>query len=142
MLRQTRAAAARYGVKVAAKTRVCQADQDAYGQKYQPTAAAKDDAELWRGHALLPPMASFTFLLRLSKELFEDDNFRSFVRFVARMANETGTEVVEVADVVQAEEVRRLLRAARSCAPGGSRYSRRTSSGFVAAQLFASVIGG
>ena len=45
------------------------------------------DRELWRQGALLPPMASFTFL-RLS-ELFEDDNFNSFVHFVARMANET-----------------------------------------------------
>jgi hypothetical protein len=49
-------------------------------------------------------MASFTFL-RLSKELFEDDNFRSFVRFVARMANETGTALVDEAHAVQADEV-------------------------------------
>ena len=66
-------------------------------------------------------MASFTFL-RLSKELFEDDNFRSFVRFVARMANETGTEVVEVGDVVQAEEVLSSLFSDQAdLLPGGLR---------------------
>ena len=136
LLRQIRAAAARYGVKVAGENALCRFDQDAYDKIITNCRGEGDDAELWSAGALLPPMASFTFL-RLSKELFEDDNFSSFVRFVARMANETGTEVVEAGDVVQAEEVlSSLFSAEADLLPGGLRDIRdETSSGFVAAQF-------
>ncbi len=136
LLRQIRAAAARYGVKVAGENALCRFDQDAYDKIITNCRGEGDDAELWSTGALLPPMASFTFL-RLSKELFEDDNFRSFVRFVARMANETGTEVVEAGNVVQAEEVlSSLFSAEADLLPGGLRDIREeTSSGFVAAQF-------
>jgi beta-amylase len=136
LLRQIRAAAARYGVKVAGENALCRFDQDAYDKIITNCRGEGDDAELWSTGALLPPMASFTFL-RLSKELFEDDNFRSFVRFVARMANETGTEVVEAGKVVQAEEVlSSLFSAEADLLPGGLRDIRdETSSGFVAAQF-------
>ena len=136
LLRQIRAAAARYGVKVAGENALCRFDQDAYDKIITNCRGEGDDADLWRAGALLPPMASFTFL-RLSKELFEDDNFRSFVRFVARMANETGTEVVEVGDVVHSEEVlSSLFSAEADLLPGGLRDIRdETSSGFVAAQF-------
>ena len=136
LLRQIRAAAARYGVKVAGENALCRFDQDAYDKIITNCRGEGDDAELWSTGALLPPMASFTFL-RLSKELFEDDNFRSFVRFVARMANETGTEVVEAGNVVQPEEVlSSLFSAEADLLPGGLRDIRdETSSGFVAAQF-------
>ena len=136
LLRQIRAAAARYGVKVAGENALCRFDQDAYDKIITNCRGEGDDAELWSAGTLLPPMASFTFL-RLSKELFEDDNFSSFVRFVARMANETGTEVVEAEDVVEAEEVlSSLFSAEADLLPGGLRDIRdETSSGFVAAQF-------
>ena len=104
LLRQIRAAAARYGVKVAGENALCRFDQDAYEKIITNCRGEGEDAALWATGTLLPPMASFTFL-RLSKELFEDDNFRSFVRFVARMANETGTALVDEAHAVQADEV-------------------------------------
>ena len=79
-------------------------------------------------------MASFAFL-RLSKELFEDDNFNSFVHFVARMANETralgqsdedtfvnGNEVLEA--LLNSEILNNLAE-----------VRDETSSGFVAAQF-------
>ena len=76
LLRQIRAAAARYGVKVAGENALCRFDQDAYDKIITNCRGEGSDRELWSQGALLPPMASFTFL-RLSKELFEDDNFNS-----------------------------------------------------------------
>jgi beta-amylase len=79
--------------------------------------------------------ASFTFL-RLTKELFEDDNFNSFVHFVGRMQNKTGVGVRsgERRKVVEADAVLDELL------PAGNIMSLEdirgeTSSGFVAAQF-------
>ena len=134
LLRQIRAAAARYGVKVAGENALCRFDQDAYDKIITNCRGEGSDRELWRQGALLPPMASFTFL-RLSKELFEDDNFNSFVHFVARMANETralgssdedkfinGNEVLEA--LLNSEILSNLAE-----------VRDETSSGFVAAQF-------
>ena len=143
LLRQIRAAAARYGVKVAGENALCRFDQDAYDKIITNCRGEGDDESLWSAGELLPPMASFTFL-RLSKELFEDDNFRSFVRFVARMANETGTAVVEEQELVQPEEVFKSLFSEEiseegnkgTLLPGGLRDIRdETSSGYVVTQF-------
>ena len=135
LLRQIRAAAARHGVKVAGENALCRFDQDAYDKIITNCRGEGTEQELWESGALLPPMASFTFL-RLTKELFEDDNFNSFVHFVGRMANETGVGVKrsERRQVVQADEVLDELL------PAGSIMSLEdirgeTSSGFVAAQF-------
>lgn len=135
LLRQIRAAAARHGVKVAGENALCRFDQDAYDKIITNCRGEGTEQELWESGALLPPMASFTFL-RLTKELFEDDNFNSFVHFVGRMAIETGVGVKrsERRQVVQADEVLDELL------PAGSIMSLEdirgeTSSGFVAAQF-------
>ena len=132
LLRQIRAAAARYGVKVAGENALCRFDQDAYDKIILNCRGEGDDADLWKTGALLPPMASFTFL-RLSKELFEDENFNSFVRFVARMANETGTKVREAP--VSPDEVLATLWSSEMLTSGLSDIRDETSSGFVAAQF-------
>ena len=74
---------------MAAENALCRFDQDAYDKIITNCRGEGNDNAMWETGALLPPMASFTFL-RLTKELFEDDNFNSFVHFVGRMANETG----------------------------------------------------
>ena len=132
LLRQIRAAAARYGVKVAGENALCRFDQDAYDKIILNCRGEGDDPELWKTGALLPPMASFTFL-RLSKELYEDENFNSFVRFVARMANETGTKVREAP--VSPDEVLATLWSSEMLTSGLSGIRDETSSGFVAAQF-------
>lgn len=132
LLRQIRAAAARYGVKVAGENALCRFDQDAYDKIILNCRGEGDDSDLWKTGALLPPMASFTFL-RLSKELFEDENFNSFVRFVARMANETGTKVREAP--VSPDEVLATLWSSEMLTSGLSDIRDETSSGFVAAQF-------
>jgi len=91
LLRQVCAAAARYGVKVAGENALCRFDADAYEKIITNCRGEGNDPELWRTGQLLPPMASFTFL-RLGKELFEDNNFKSFVGFVQRMVDETGSD--------------------------------------------------
>ena len=132
LLRQIRAAAARYGVKVAGENALCRFDQDAYDKIILNCRGEGDDPELWKTGALLPPMASFTFL-RLSKELYEDENFNSFVRFAARMANETGTKVREAP--VSPDEVLATLWSSEMLTSGLSGIRDETSSGFVAAQF-------
>jgi len=133
LLRQIRAAAARYGVKVAGENALCRFDQDAYDKIITNCRGEGDDAKQWASGAMLPPMASFTFL-RLSKELFEDDNFHSFVHFVARMANETGTKGRE--ELVRPDEVLAKLFSDQEMLPSGlSDIRDETSSGFVAAQF-------
>ena len=54
LLRQIRAAAARYGVKVAGENALCRFDQDAYDKIITNCRGEGDDAELWRAGTLLP----------------------------------------------------------------------------------------
>jgi len=129
LLRQIRAAAARHGVKVAGENALCRFDEDAYDKIITNCRGEGKDSELWIKGALLPPMASFTFL-RLSKELFEDANFNSFVHFVRRMANETGIGVPN-REIVEASAVLKELSGSLSLAD----MRTETSSGFIATQL-------
>ena len=73
-----------------------------------------------------PPWRRSPFL-RLSKELYEDENFNSFVRFVARMANETGTKVREAP--VSPDEVLATPLEQRDAHQRAERHSRRDELG-------------
>ena len=93
LLRQIRMTAAEAGVAVVGENALCRFDRDAYSRiidncvgdaKWDPatrTAVVPPNG--------LPPMAGFTFL-RMSKALFDEHNFSSFVRFVRSIREATG----------------------------------------------------
>jgi len=91
LLRQIRATAARLGVPVVGENALCRFDSEAYERVLANTLG---DARLSQGRLRtpkggVPPMSSFTFL-RLSPDLFDKDNFRSFSAFVQRLRAAAG----------------------------------------------------
>ena len=139
LLRQIRAAAGRHGVKVAGENALCRFDQDAYDKIITNCRGEGNESARWESGALLPPMASFTFL-RMTRELFEDDNFNSFVHFVTRMANETGVDVDGAEGGERTRELvkpERVMESLHRSAGGLNLHDLRqeTASGLVAAQF-------
>ena len=144
LLRQIRAAAGRHGVKVAGENALCRFDQDAYDKIITNCRGEGNESARWESGALLPPMASFTFL-RMTRELFEDDNFNSFVHFVTRMANETGVDVDGAEGGERTRELvkpERVMESLHRSAGGLNLHDLRqeTASGLVARAVFRSYL--
>jgi len=90
LLRQVRATAAKYGVRVSGENALCRFDSSAYDRIIENCCGGElvEDADV--GLVKVPPMAAFTFL-RLRPELFDEHIFSTFVHFVMRLQAATGS---------------------------------------------------
>ena len=104
LLRQIRAACARYDVQFAGENALCRFDQEAFNKIIANCAGEGNDEKAWRQGDRLPPMACFTFL-RYKTDLFNPTAFESFKVFVQRMRDETGLLDTSVGTIDDAEEL-------------------------------------
>merc|ERR1712224_95885 len=79
LLRQVRTTAAKYDVGVSGENALCRFDDSAFDRIISNVVGGSPE---------LPPMASFTFL-RLRPELFNQQNFPKFMRFVRHLRERT-----------------------------------------------------